>query len=66
MLFIQGTRDPFGSEEEMRALASGLSGASLEIIPGGDHSLAASKRDDPDRQSLDKAMDLAAAWILKA
>jgi predicted alpha/beta-hydrolase family hydrolase len=66
MLFIQGTRDPFGSEEEMRALASGLLGASLEIIPGGDHSLAASKRDDPDRRSLDKAMDLAAAWILKA
>jgi hypothetical protein len=50
----------------MRTLIDGLTSASLEITPGGDHSLAASKRDDPDRQSLDKAMDLAAAWILKA
>jgi predicted alpha/beta-hydrolase family hydrolase len=66
MLFLHGTRDPFGSAEEMRALVDGLSSASLEIIPGGDHSLAASKRDDPARQALDKAMDLAAAWMLKA
>lgn len=66
MLFLQGTRDPFGSPEEMRALVDGLPGASLEIIAGGDHSLAASKRDDPDRQALDKAMDLAAAWIRRA
>jgi predicted alpha/beta-hydrolase family hydrolase len=63
MLFLHGTRDPFGSPEEMRTLAEGLPGVSLEIIPGGDHSLAASKKDDPDRQSLDRAMDLAAAWI---
>jgi predicted alpha/beta-hydrolase family hydrolase len=63
MLFLHGTRDPFGSADEMRALAEALPGASLEIIPGGDHSLAASKRDDPDRRSLDRAMDLAAEWI---
>jgi uncharacterized protein len=65
MLFLHGTRDPFGSPEEMRMLVDGLTGASLEIVPGGDHSLAASKRDDPARRSLDRAMDVAAGWILK-
>lgn len=65
MLFLHGTRDPFGSTDEMRALVDRLTSASLEIIPGGDHSLAASKRDDPDRRSLDRAMDVAAAWMIK-
>jgi len=65
MLFIHGTRDPFGSPDEMHALTSGLPAASLEIIRGGDHSLAASKSDDPDRRSLERAMDLAATWIIE-
>jgi predicted alpha/beta-hydrolase family hydrolase len=64
MLFIHGTRDPFGSREEIESLAGGLTGASVEIIHGGDHSLAASKGDDPQRTSLERAMDRAAAWML--
>jgi len=62
MLFLQGTRDPFGSPDEMRALTASLSTATLEIIDGGDHSLVAPKRQDSG--SLARAIDLASAWIL--
>ncbi len=65
MLFLHGTRDPFGSPDEMRALVGVLLGATLEIIEGGDHSLAAPKRQDPGGASLDRAMDVAAAWLLR-
>ena len=63
MLFLHGTRDPFGSPEEMQALAASLPGALLELIDGGDHSLARSKSQDPKGESLERAMDLAAAWM---
>jgi len=63
MLFLQGTRDPFGSPDEMRALVGSLPAATLELIDGGDHSLALSKSRDPKGESLDRAMDVAAAWI---
>jgi predicted alpha/beta-hydrolase family hydrolase len=67
MLFLHGERDPFGTPDEMRALVSGEvtrhSKATLELIDGGDHSLAAPKGKDPHKQSLERAMDLAAAWM---
>ena len=63
MLFLHGTRDPFGSPDEMQALAAGLATAQLELIEGGDHSLAAGKRADPKGQSIDRALDLAAEFM---
>lgn len=39
MLFIQGSRDTFGNEEEMSALVPTLRRAVLQVVPGGDHSL---------------------------
>lgn len=39
MLFLHGTRDPFGSPEEMAALTGGLPGSTLVLVEGGDHSL---------------------------
>src|SRR5262245_64867680 len=65
MLFLHGTRDPFGSPEEMQELAAGLSGARLELIDGGDHSLVAAKRADPRGGSVERAIEIAANWILK-
>ena len=63
MLFLHGTRDPFGSPDEMRAVTAMPGGrARLEIIEGGDHSLVAPKRTDP--KSLERAIDIAAQWIL--
>ena len=39
MLFLHGTRDPFGSPDEMRELVASLPNATLHLIDGGDHSL---------------------------
>jgi predicted alpha/beta-hydrolase family hydrolase len=39
MLFVQGTRDEFGTADEIRALLPGLTAATLFEVPGGDHSL---------------------------
>ena len=64
MLFLSGTRDPFGSPDEFRELVNGLPGATLEIIDGGDHSLAVPKKVDPKGGALDRAVDLAARWML--
>lgn len=62
MLFLHGSRDPFGSPDEMRALVDALPTATLELLDGGDHSLAAAKRDAG--QLLERAMDTAGAWVL--
>ena len=39
MLFIHGTKDPFGTREEMRELIDELPTSTLTIVDGGDHSL---------------------------
>jgi hypothetical protein len=62
MLFLHGTRDPFGSPEEMRALADRLSGATLALADGGDHSLVAGRgRGAPG--APDVVVTIAAAWM---
>lgn len=63
MLFLHGTRDPFGSPQEMRSLVDTLPTATLEIIDGGDHSLEAPKRTGTTDASIQHALDSAAAWI---
>jgi predicted alpha/beta-hydrolase family hydrolase len=63
MLFLQGTRDPFGSPDELRALVETLPRATLHLVEGGDHSLVATKRADPSGQSLERVLDLAAEFI---
>lgn len=63
MLFLHGTRDPFGTPDEMDALTQGLTGATLRLVDQGDHSLVAPKKADPDGQRLDDALDTAAAWM---
>lgn len=66
MRFVHGTRDPFGSTAELEDLVRGLERASLQTVPGGDHSLAAPRRTDPDGRALAVALDAAAAWMLDA
>lgn len=63
MLFLHGTRDPFGTPDEMDALTRGLTRATLRLVDQGDHSLVAPKRTDPDGHRLDEALDTAAAWM---
>ena len=64
MLFVQGSRDPFGNETEIGALVATLPAATLHLVRGGDHSLKATKRDDPTQRGLEDALDHAAAWML--
>ena len=61
MLFLQGSRDPFASPEEMRTLVDRLPGATLSITEGGDHSLATSRR--PDDTGVDSAIATALSWM---
>lgn len=61
MLFVHGTRDPFGTHDEMRALVTPLKRATLVMIDGGGHSFDAAQRDGGDRSSL--AFNAAIAWM---
>lgn len=63
MLFLHGTRDPFGSPEEMEPLVASLKGATLRLCDGGDHSLVAGKKADPKGELLGSALDFAAEWM---
>ena len=63
MLFLHGTRDPFGSPDEMQALTGTLSLATLSIVEGGDHSLVAPKRQDSGGTSVERAVETAVAWM---
>ena len=63
MLFLHGTRDPFGAPEEMDPLVASLKGATLRLLDHGDHSLVASKKNDPKGELLDSALDVAAEWM---
>jgi predicted alpha/beta-hydrolase family hydrolase len=66
MLFLHGARDPFGSPDEMTALVASLGDrATLEVVGGGDHSLARPKRQDPGGRALEEALDVAAQWMLR-
>ena len=56
-------RDPFGSTDEMTDLANRLSGSTLHIVEGGDHSLMTRKKVEPGGDALDKVMDQAAEWM---
>ena len=44
MLFVQGSRDTFGTQEEIEPVVKGLPRARLLLIEGGDHSLATPKK----------------------
>ena len=61
MLFLHGSRDPFGTPEEMQALMSGLPRATLHLIDGGDHSLVVKRKDAAD--SVERAVATAADWM---
>lgn len=63
MLFLHGTRDPFGTPDEMQALVASLPTAALHLIDGGDHSLVVKRKDSAD--SIERAVEFAAAWLME-
>lgn len=64
VLFLHGTRDPFGTPEEMRELAAWVPHATLSIVDGGDHSLVVPAKGGPEA-AFARVLDTAAAWILQ-
>ena len=64
MLFVQGSRDAFGTADELRAIVKDLSGATLHIIEGGDHSLKVPKRAGVAQDEVYKSVqDEIARWL---
>ncbi len=59
MLFVQGSRDAFGTPEELAPIVAGLSaGSRLFVVEGGDHSLALPKsRGEPLERTLARVAD---------
>jgi predicted alpha/beta-hydrolase family hydrolase len=64
MLFVQGTRDAFGTAGDIRALLPRLQAATLFEVPGGDHSFKVSGRGAPKPDAVhDGILDAVAGWI---
>jgi hypothetical protein len=66
MLFVQGTRDPFGTPTELRGVLDGLSGpVTLHLVENGDHSLAAPKGRLPSSadQIYGQIQDAIVNWV---
>lgn len=64
MLFVQGTRDPFGTAEEIRDLLPRLHRAELCEVAGGDHSFKVpAKGGTPQAQVMAQIYDRVAAFI---
>ena len=65
MLFIQGSRDPFGRPEELQPILDKLpASATLHVVERGDHSLAPPKKGHPSVEQVEaEVQDTIVAWI---
>jgi uncharacterized protein len=64
MLFVQGTRDPFGTADEIRHLLPSLRQATLHTIAGGDHSFKVPVRGGRSQaEVMEELADTVAEWI---
>jgi predicted alpha/beta-hydrolase family hydrolase len=64
MLFVQGSRDGFGTADEIRDLLPRLQRATLHVVEGGDHSFKVAGRGAPKpAEVLDRILDVVADWI---
>lgn len=62
-LFVQGSRDAFGTAAEIRELLKSLQRATLHEVEGGDHSFKISGRGVKPEDVIAGIMDVVAAWI---
>jgi predicted alpha/beta-hydrolase family hydrolase len=65
MLFVQGSRDAFGTPEELRAITTRLEPSpNLYVVEGGDHSFKVPKRAGVAQEDVHRAIqDHVAAWL---
>ena len=66
MLFVQGSRDSFGTPSELSPVLAGLAPAPiLHVVAGGDHSLKVSRRDPKVQAAVyDDVQRTIAEWML--
>ena len=63
MLFLQGSRDTFGTEAEIKAIIKKHRlPATLYVIESGDHSFKVPKTLKPQQQVYEDVMDEVARW----
>lgn len=67
MLFVQGSRDAFGTPDELRPFLARLGPrAKLYVVEGGDHSFKVLKRSGlGQREAHEAVYDQAAKWLLE-
>lgn len=65
MLFVQGSRDGFGTADEIRALLPRLQDAELFEVEGGDHSFKVPARLRPQDEVLQGVYDAVAAFVMR-
>jgi predicted alpha/beta-hydrolase family hydrolase len=67
MLFIQGSRDTFGTPDELQPIIKGLKApADLYVVEGGDHSFKVLKRMGVTQEDTHKAvLDRIELWLRK-
>jgi len=64
MLFVQGSRDPFGTRDELRPVVDACQNARLHVVEGGDHSLKVRGKGAPlPEQVYGSVQDVMAQWI---
>lgn len=63
MLFVQGSKDAFGNEQEMRELMPRLQRATLHLVAGGDHSFKVPGGAKAQQPAFDEAISAAADWM---
>lgn len=63
MLFVQGSRDTFGTADEIRALLPRLQRAALQEVPGGDHSLKVHGGAARQQEVIEGVLDGIRAWV---
>ena len=64
MLFVQGSRDNFGSPDELRPIVKTLRGrATLYVVEGGDHSLKVSRNAEKQAEVYKIVQDEIANWL---
>ena len=67
VLFVQGTRDSFGTEDELRPVVEALPSAQLYLVKDGDHSFKVPKRAGIAQEQIYAAIqDKIADWLLQS
>ncbi len=64
MLFVQGSRDAFGTPDELRPVLTDCAHADLHVVEGGDHSFRVRGKDAPSAEEVHTGLqDAIADWI---